>query len=55
MALVADVSDDSQVEEASETVERQFSPIDIGNNNAMVSVLSPALSMSPAEIVEAQR
>lgn len=55
IGLVADVADDAQVEEAAETVERRFGPIDIWINNAMVSVLSPALAMSPANIVESPR
>src|SRR4029078_3943365 len=43
------VSDDSEVEAAAERIERELGPIDIWVNNAMVSVLSPALQMTPAE------
>ena len=49
LAIPTDVSDDRQVEEAVERVERELGPIDIWVNNAMVSVLSPALQMTPAE------
>ena len=49
LAIPTDVSDDQQVEEAAERVERELGPIDIWVNNAMVSVLSPALQMTPAE------
>ena len=49
LAIPTDVSDDRQVEEAAERVERELGPIDIWVNNAMVSVLSPALQMTPAE------
>ena len=44
--LTADVADDGQVEEAAESVERHLGPIDVWINNAMVSVLSPALDMT---------
>ncbi|HKR79419.1 MAG TPA: SDR family oxidoreductase [Nitrospira sp.] len=49
LAVPIDVSDDRQVEDAAERVERELGPIDIWVNNAMVSVLSPALQMTPAE------
>ena len=49
LAIPTDVSDDRQVEEAAERIERELGPIDIWVNNAMVSVLSPALQMTPAE------
>ena len=49
LAVPTDVSDDRQVEDAAERVERELGPIDIWVNNAMVSVLSPALQMTPAE------
>ncbi len=49
LAIRADVSDDQQVEEAADHVERIFGPIDIWINNAMVSVLSPALEMTAEE------
>ena len=49
LAIPTDVSDDHQVEDAAERVEQELGPIDIWVNNAMVSVLSPALQMTPAE------
>ena len=49
LAIQTDVSDDRQVEQAAERVERELGPIDIWVNNAMVSVLSPALQMSADE------
>jgi NAD(P)-dependent dehydrogenase (short-subunit alcohol dehydrogenase family) len=47
LVIPTDVSDATQVEEAATTVERTFGPIDVWVNNAMVSVLSPALDMTP--------
>ena len=49
LVLVGDVADATQVEQAAELVEQEFGPLDIWINNAMVSVLSPALSMTAAE------
>lgn len=49
LVVTADVADDGQVEEAAESVERHLGPIDIWINNAMVSVLSPALEMTAEE------
>jgi NAD(P)-dependent dehydrogenase (short-subunit alcohol dehydrogenase family) len=49
LVLPTDVSDDEQVEEAAESVERHLGPIDVWVNNAMVSVLSPALQMTAQE------
>ena len=49
IALPTDVADDRQVEEAAESVERHLGPIDVWINNAMVSVLSPALDMTAEE------
>jgi NAD(P)-dependent dehydrogenase (short-subunit alcohol dehydrogenase family) len=49
LVIPTDVSDPNQVEAAAEAVERELGPIDIWINNAMVSVLSPAKEMSPAE------
>jgi NADP-dependent 3-hydroxy acid dehydrogenase YdfG len=49
LAITTDVSDDRQVEAAAERIEREWGAIDIWVNNAMVSVLSPALQMTPAE------
>jgi NAD(P)-dependent dehydrogenase (short-subunit alcohol dehydrogenase family) len=49
LPITTDVSDDLQVEKAAERIEGELGPIDIWVNNAMVSVLSPALQMTPAE------
>lgn len=49
LVLTTDVADDTQVEEAAESVERHLGPIDVWVNNAMVSVLSPALQMTAQE------
>jgi NAD(P)-dependent dehydrogenase (short-subunit alcohol dehydrogenase family) len=49
LAIPTDVSDDQQVEAAAERAEQQFGPIDVWVNNAMVSVLSPALDMTAEE------
>jgi NAD(P)-dependent dehydrogenase (short-subunit alcohol dehydrogenase family) len=49
LAVPTDVSDDQQVEQAADSIERAFGPIDIWINNAMVSVLSPALEMTAEE------
>ena len=49
VAVKADVADDRQIEQAAECIERELGPIDIWINNAMASVLSPALHMTPAE------
>ncbi len=49
LVLPTDVAYPDQVEEAAATVERRFGPIDVWVNNAMVSVLSPALQMTAEE------
>lgn len=49
LAITADVSDDAAVEAAAERTEREFGPIDIWVNNAMVSVFSPVKEMQAAE------
>lgn len=49
LALEADVSDPERIEEAAATVEKRFGPIDLWINNAMVSVFSPAVKMTPEE------
>src|SRR5919197_1515304 len=45
----ADVADPDRVEAAAAAVEEALGPIDVWVNNAMVSVFSPALEMTPAE------
>ncbi len=49
LVVPTDVSDDEQVEQAADRVERHFGPIDIWVNNAMVSVLSPVSRMTAAD------
>ncbi|MGH7231824.1 MAG: SDR family oxidoreductase, partial [Nitrospiraceae bacterium] len=49
LVVPTDVADPDQVEAAAEVVEREFGPIDIWVNNAMVSVLSPVKEMTAAE------
>jgi NAD(P)-dependent dehydrogenase (short-subunit alcohol dehydrogenase family) len=49
LVLPTDVADAEQVEQAAEAVEREFGPIDIWINNAMVSVFSPVKEMRPEE------
>ena len=47
--LQVDVATAEQLEEAAEIVEREFGPIDVWINNAMVSVFSPVKEMTPDE------
>lgn len=49
IAVPTDVSDPKQVEAAADRVEREFGPIDIWVNDAMVSVFSPFKEMTPDE------
>ena len=49
LPILTDVSDDLQVEAAADRAEQEFGPIDVWINNAMVSVLSPALQMTAAD------
>src|SRR5947199_9561341 len=49
LALTTDVADADQVERAAEAIEREFGPIDIWVNNAMVSVFSRVIAMEPEE------
>jgi NAD(P)-dependent dehydrogenase (short-subunit alcohol dehydrogenase family) len=49
LVLPTDVSEADQVEAAAAAVEEAFGPIDIWINNAMASVFSPILHMTPAE------
>ena len=49
LVLQADVADSAAVEQAAETVEQSFGPIDIWVNNAMASVFSPVVEMMPEE------
>jgi NAD(P)-dependent dehydrogenase (short-subunit alcohol dehydrogenase family) len=49
LALQVDVSDADQVDQAAESVEKEFGPIDIWINDAMCSVFSPVKEMTPAD------
>lgn len=49
LAIPTDVADARQVEAAAAQIERELGPIDIWINNAMVSVFSPILQMTPEE------
>jgi NAD(P)-dependent dehydrogenase (short-subunit alcohol dehydrogenase family) len=49
LVIPADVGDPDQVEAAARAVETGFGPIEVWINNAMVSVFSPAMQMTPAE------
>ena len=47
LVLPLDVADHDAVEQAASEVERAFGPIDIWVNNAMLSVFSPIMEMTP--------
>ena len=49
LVLPCDVADAAAVDAAADQVEREFGPIDIWINNAMVSVFSPVKEMTPEE------
>src|SRR5215211_6734056 len=49
LALPTDVADAEGIERAADAVEREFGPIDIWINNAMVSVFSPVRKMKPED------
>src|SRR5919108_2000684 len=49
LVLPTDVALPDQVEAAAEAVEKEFGPIDVWVNNAMVSVFSPVKEMTPAD------
>jgi NAD(P)-dependent dehydrogenase (short-subunit alcohol dehydrogenase family) len=49
LVIPADVANAEAIEEAAETVEREFGPIDVWINNAMVSVFSPVKEMTPQD------
>lgn len=49
LAIPTDVSLYEQVHSAHERVEHEFGPVDLWINNAMVSMYSPFMEMSPAE------
>jgi short-subunit dehydrogenase len=47
---VADVADAGQLDQALQSIEDEFGPIDIWINNAMVSVFSPTIDLTPEEL-----
>ncbi|HUS13256.1 MAG TPA: SDR family oxidoreductase [Pyrinomonadaceae bacterium] len=49
LVIPVDVADAVAIEQAAETVEREFGPIDVWINNAMVSVFSPVKKMTAEE------
>src|SRR6476661_5056373 len=49
LVLPTDVADADRVEAAAEAVEKEFGPLDVWVNNAMVSVFSPVMQMRPQE------
>jgi short-subunit dehydrogenase len=49
LVMPIDVADDEAIEQAADSVEREFGPIDIWINNAMVSVFSPVKEMTPKD------
>ncbi len=50
LVLPTDVANARQVEDAAARVEREFGPIDVWVNNAMVSVFSPVKELQPDEV-----
>ncbi|HEY0378967.1 MAG TPA: SDR family NAD(P)-dependent oxidoreductase [Pyrinomonadaceae bacterium] len=55
LVLPTDVADAEGVERATEAVEREFGPIGIWINNAMVSVFSPVRKMKPEDYFKLYR
>jgi NAD(P)-dependent dehydrogenase (short-subunit alcohol dehydrogenase family) len=49
LVLIVDVADHQAVEAAAEKLESEFGPIDIWVNDAMASVFSPIIEMTPEE------
>jgi NAD(P)-dependent dehydrogenase (short-subunit alcohol dehydrogenase family) len=49
LICIADVSNAEQVEAAAAALEREFGPIDVWVNNAMNSVFSPIIEMTPED------
>src|SRR5436309_13598687 len=49
IVLPLDVADENAIEQAAADVERTFGPIDIWVNNAMLSVFSPIMEMTPSD------
>lgn len=55
LAIPVDVADATQVEAAADRIERELGPIDVWVNNAMATVFSPALDITPEEFERAVR
>ncbi|HEX2911827.1 MAG TPA: SDR family oxidoreductase [Chloroflexia bacterium] len=49
LVLPTDMSDPKQVQDAADAVEREFGPIDIWVNDAMVTVFAPVKDMTPED------
>jgi len=49
LAIATDVADADQVEAAAERVERELGPIDVWVNNAMATIFSPFIDITPDE------
>ncbi len=49
LAIPTDVSDPTQIEAAAEQIEKEFGPIDVWVNNAMVTVFAPFDQITPDE------
>jgi NAD(P)-dependent dehydrogenase (short-subunit alcohol dehydrogenase family) len=50
LILATDVTDPDAVDKAADAVEREYGPLDVWVNNAMVSVFSPVAQLEPEEI-----
>jgi NAD(P)-dependent dehydrogenase (short-subunit alcohol dehydrogenase family) len=50
LAIPTDVADADAVEHAAARIERELGPIDVWVNNAMVSVFSPVVELTPEEV-----
>jgi NAD(P)-dependent dehydrogenase (short-subunit alcohol dehydrogenase family) len=53
LVLPTDVADAAQVEAAATAIERELGPIDIWVNNAMATIFSPIIDITPAEFKRA--
>jgi NAD(P)-dependent dehydrogenase (short-subunit alcohol dehydrogenase family) len=49
LVVPADVTDSQQIEAAAAAIEKEFDRLDVWINNAMASVFSPAMEMTPEE------
>ena len=53
LVVETDVADHAQVDSAAERVEREWGPVDVWVNNAMATIFSPFLEVSPDEFERA--